>query len=259
MKTLNLLTSLFLATSVFYLSCQKDNDDTEQPPAKPECTNNKLYIYEGGSVDDSISYTYTSGKITGISSASNGKVVLDYDADKIVRRNYFDIGNSTPRAYDVISYNSNGTINSILQYGSGDDIELRTYFSYNNNKLSGIKVFDADSVLREDYAYTYTINNITRMDAHEYWSGVDEAYTHLFRYDTKNNFLSINQQALLTNGYFYNRLGPSVPFVLSDNNVQEITISGIKIPITYTFNANEYLSEVRFAGEKLLELGYQCK
>ena len=261
--TLYFLAISAAATLVF--SCKKDNDD-----GKPAitCTLAKaLYFDNGGSVSDSIIYTYTGAYITKISNP-DGYAVLEYTNDRVSRRNFYTTGSTLIDAYDIITYNGDGTISNIksyimlgsaLQYSQSD-------FTYTSGKLSklDIKNVDLSTGQLEPYSsstFTYSGDNISQSVNTFYDdTGAVSVIANLsYAFDNNENYFKKNN-SIFTDYLFVDAVdGTIVPLLLSANNVTKVTEGPDETLLVYTLDSNLNFHEFFFGGSKYSRYLYDCK
>lgn len=256
---MKLRTSLFtiFACSFFAVACSKTDDTVEK---KEDCRTTKTYLYDAGVVADSFVYTYnTDNTVQKIAYGSGSYYTLEYEGAKIVKRHHVHSGDVLKDQTEVITYNSNGTIKQIEKFNKAMNLVARKVFVHNVNKLVGIEDYDGFGTLQARYTYTYTINNITKLDAEEYWGGSKTTYQMAFNYGTNPNFFKTGEQSLLNNGFFSSQFSVSIPYALSDNNVREVEYQGNKVPVNYTFDDRQNITEVRTGNDLLMRSVYECR
>jgi len=257
---------LVVFTVALVFSCKKDNSDDVKPQLT--CTLAKAFYFDSvGTVSDSIVYTYTGAYITKLSNAA-GFATLEYTSDKVTRRNFFSAGSSTADAYDVIAYNSDGTISSIKSYVIfGTTIQYAQYdFTYNGGKLSKLDLKEVDfnsGLLKPSSSstFTYSGENISESVTTYYddTGAVDDVATLTYDFDTNANYFRKNN-AIFTDYLFVDALdGTIVPLLLSANNVTKVTDGTDETALVYTLDSNQNFYEFLFGGAKYARYIYDCK
>lgn len=247
-----LLALMITAFAVF--ACTKNNGEDER---NTKCRIAKTYLYDGGV--DSFMYTFNKdGSVGRVTYGTGDYYNIEYNGAKIIRRNFFRANAASPYQFEIITYNFNGTINHKERFNSDSVLFYKILFTYGANKLISITEHDAADVMKARYRFTYTINNITRVDGEEYWGGSNNVYHILYSYDTRPNFFSIGQQSLLIDGYFNNQVAVSVPYALSDNNVKELEFGGVKIPVDYALDERGNPTAVKTLDNLLMKAVYEC-
>jgi len=257
---------LVVFTVALVFSCKKDNSDDVKPQLT--CTLAKAFYFDSvGTVSDSIVYTYTGAYITKLSNAA-GFATLEYTSDKVTRRNFFSAGSSTADAYDVIAYNSDGTISSIKSYVIfGTTIQYAQYdFTYNGGKLSKLDLKEVDfnsGLLKPSSSstFTYSGENISESVTTYYddTGAVDDVATLTYAFDTNANYFRKNN-AIFTDYLFVDALdGTIVPLLLSANNVTKVTEGTDETALAYTLDGNQNFYEFLFGGAKYSRYVYDCR
>ena len=257
---------LVVFTVALVFSCKKDNSDDVKPQLT--CTLAKAFYFDSvGTISDSIVYTYTGSYITKLSNAA-GFATLEYTSDKVTRRNFFSAGSSTADAYDVIAYNSDGTISSIKSYVIfGTTIQYAQYdFTYNGGKLSKLDLKEVDfnsGLLKPSSSstFTYSGENISESVTTYYddTGAVDDVATLTYAFDTNANYFRKNN-AIFTDYLFVDALdGTIVPLLLSANNVTKVTDGTDETALVYTLDSNQNFYEFLFGGAKYARYIYDCK
>ena len=257
---------LVVFTVALVFSCKKDDSDDVKPQLT--CTLAKAFYFDSvGTISDSIVYTYTGAYITKLSNAA-GFATLEYTSDKVTRRNFFSAGSSTADAYDVIAYNSDGTISSIKSYVIfGTTIQYAQYdFTYNGGKLSKLDLKEVDfnsGLLKPSSSstFTYSGENISESVTTYYddTGAVDDVATLTYAFDTNANYFRENN-AIFTDYLFVDALdGTIVPLLLSANNVTKVTDGTDETALVYTLDSNQNFYEFLFGGAKYARYIYDCK
>jgi hypothetical protein len=259
---------LFLAVIVAafsIISCNKDNDSDVNPPLN--CILAKAFYFDSaGAISDSIVYTYTGAYITKLSNAA-GYAVLEYTGDKVSRRNFYDGTGTIPGAYDVITYNGDGTISNIKSYVIfGSAIQYAQYdFTYTGGKLSKLDVQEIDLnsgllVPSSSSTFTYSGDNIAQsvITYYDPGGGAPDVATLTYSFDTNENYFRKNN-SIFTDYLFVDALdGSIVPLLFSSNNVTKVTEGIDETPLVYTLDGNQNFYEFSFAGEKYSRYVYDC-
>lgn len=264
--TLRLTLALFVLAIM--ASCQKEPDESiiQQPTLNCQLTKAVQYD-EMGDIDDTAGYTYTSSKVTRIDRVDSYNT-LEYNGDKVVRRNYIQRVGPSFDAYDNITYNADGTPSKVEFFISGgvlpSPIRLLGYeFQYSGGKLTGF-LEKADTsfsgqplVTLYSYQYTYTGNNITRAIETDVESGLKDTLNYQFA--STNNYFKPIANVLFTDVLFTELNGQLIPFAVSANNVSSIEVGGDNFPIAYNLDTNKNLSELLIGGVVAARYSYTCK
>lgn len=255
---------LLFALTLFILasSCQKDPVADIIPEAS--CKLTKAYFFdETTGKADSLVYSYDNNKITRAEN-TDGYITLQYTTDKITKRNFYEAGSQQPGAYDVFTYNNDGTISSIKTYFQFDSqtIPAEQYdFSYAGNKLLklDLKYYNTTTSqyeLEESTAYVYTGDNITQSITTT--PGTTLADTLNYAYDTDKNYFS-RSNALFLDLTFMDGIGGSIiPLFISSNNVINVYEDGDEFPLSYKTDDNGNFSEWYLDGELASRYIYDC-
>jgi len=257
---------LVVFTVALVFSCKKDNSDDVKPQLT--CTLAKAFYFDSvGTVSDSIVYTYTGAYITKLSNAA-GFATLEYTSDKVTRRNFFSAGSSTADAYDVIAYNSDGTISSIKSYVIfGSAIQYAQYdFTSSGGKLSKLDIKEIDfnsGQLKPSSSstFTYSGENISQSVTTYYddTGAVSDVATLTYAFDGNANYFKKNN-AVFTDYLFVDALdGTIIPLLLSANNVTKVTDGTDETPLVYTLDSNQNFYEFLFGGAKYSRYIYDCR
>ena len=266
-KNFTLLFLVVTTAALFIFSCSKDDSDDVNPTLT--CTLAKAYYFDSaGSVSDSIVYTYTGAYITKLANAS-GYATLEYTTDKVSRRNFFTAGSTNADAYDVVTYNGDGTISSIKSYIIfGTTIQYAQYdFTYSSGKLSKLDVKEVDFNSGQlkpasSSTFTYSGDNISQ-SVNTYYDpttgGVDDVATLSYTFDGNENYFRKNN-AVFTDYLFVDAIdGTIVPLLFSANNVTKVIEGPDETALAYTLDSNQNFYEFLFAGEKYSRYIYDCK
>jgi hypothetical protein len=246
------------------LSCKKNDSDVNQPLT---CILAKAFYFDsGGAISDSVIYTYTGAHITKLANAA-GYATLEYTADRVTRRNFYDGNSTTPNAYDVAAYNGDGTLSSIKSYIIfGTAIQYAQYdFTYNGGKLSKLDVqqYDINSSqleLSSSSTFTYSGNNISQSVTTYYdpAGGPPDIVTLAYSFDNNENYF-VKNNAIFTDYVFVDALDGSIaPLVFSANNVTKVTEGVDETLLAYTLDSNQNFYEFLFDGEKYSRYIYDC-
>ena len=242
--------SLLFSFSLLILvsSCQKNPSVDILPEAS--CELSKAYYYdETGAIADSLVYTYTGNKITKAANG-DGYITLEYNNDKVTKRNFYDQGDQQPGSYDVFSYNTDGSIKSIKTYFQFDFQVIPAWqyeFSYSGNKLAKFEIMDYNTVtsqyeLNESTTYIYTGENITQsVTTHSFGNSDNETFNYAYD-NTKNYFIQSN--GLFLHLAFMDGIdGSLVPLFISSNNVINVSEDGDDFPLSYKADDNGNFAE----------------
>lgn len=233
---------MFIVTlsSTLITSCKKDKDkNADSSKVKSEIT----YDDDGNKVD-SIAYTYNGNHVVKVDmiGQTNAHYTLEYNGDKIVKKNYFE-GNATASTeYENVNYNSDGTISSIEVFnGTGSSAERMAVaaFTYSGGKPSKLVLsgrVNGTFQPVQQMEYTYTNGNITSeklTDALDPSNSLTLQYT----YDNKENLLKkLFSQSILIDPqqdvaqYDNNLLGTGILF--SANNPTSLSVANSPFPFT---------------------------
>lgn len=249
-------------------SCQSEPDDLLNPSL--DCKVVKAYEYQsGGTIHDSIAYTYTNDKITKVEYLSDHSFyTLDYNGDRIVKKNYFFNGSATSDGYDIMSYTPDGTLNEVNTYfdflGSVTHLQ-KISLTYTMDKLTKLTTYFIDQnnqaqMEREDL-FTYTGGNVTKYVNKSYAFGtLDRTDSSAMEYDNLPNYYRKQGSQFLLTDPFYNLDADGVVFALSQNNlIKGRTLpNGDWVTLTYTPDEKGNLSTVSVDGEIGIRYFYKC-
>jgi hypothetical protein len=222
------------------------------------------YFNYGGSLADSLEYTYTNNKLTKASNA-DGYVTFEYTNDKITRRNSYATGSVDLDGYDIATYNTDGTLATIKSYFdfNGQIILACQYeFNYANSKPVKFDVKNYNHItsqfeLYESTTYTYTGNNITQSICTT--TGTTEIDTFNYSHDNNENYLA-KTNALFTDLAFIDGLnGEIIPLLLSTNNVTKIFEGNDEYLLTYKLDSKSNFFEWHLDGDLASRYFYDCK
>lgn len=244
-------------------SCSKDNDNNKPDPVEEEkpltCQLTKNLVYENGAATDSFVYVYNAaGKVEQVDAGAYSYELV-YGGDKVVERKYNGKESGSLFATEKVYYNTNGTIEKIERFDASSSLTQTVLFTYQNNKLTEVTFRDQADVERAKYTYTYTINNITRLDAAESWNDVPRNYRFDLTYDTAPNQLRGGQQALLIDGFLGSHIGMAVLYIVSDNLVKTITDGATQMPVQYEIDKQKNVTGINVAGQPVMKAAYTCK
>jgi hypothetical protein len=246
-----------IVAAIILFSCSKK--DVEETLAT-NCRPIKTYVFNGNAIADSFIYTYNNeNRLERVTYGNGNYFLLEYYGNKITRRNHYFFGDVRSTQYEAITYNTNGTIKQIDRLNSTQNMIYRKVFTHTSNKLTRIEEFDAANVLQARYNYSYTINNLTKVDGEEFWGGISRSYSIKYHYGTDPNFFKAGEQSLLTDGFFNSQISVSIPYALSDNNVRELEYNGVRIPVTYIYDTNKNVTEVKTDAQSLMRASYECR
>lgn len=260
MSTRRKLTAVFL--SLVLLACQKEKSEDQSPPTQETgCTLAKTYVYDFGVLEDSIQYTYTNNKVSKVLIGQDYYLTFKYKDGKVVRRDYFSVSTNLSEDYDSIVYNPDGTITKIQLYTKENGQYKEDYlheFSYKVGKLSRL-VFSSEQMPFDIYDYTWTGNNLTKVDHTYDPTGTAMHYITEFKYDNLKNAFNSNQQALLLDGVFIDDMGSYIPFCISANNPTEVHYENDSDQFSYVRDAKENITEFKLNGVLFTKSVYNCK
>lgn len=242
-------------------SCQKDPSADITPEAT--CKLTKAYYFdESGTIADSLAYTYTNNNITKAANADS-YITLEYKNGRITKRNFYDPGSQQPSAYDVITYNNDGTIQSIKTYFQFDyqTIPAELYnFIYSGNKLVKFEVKYYNTIisqyeLYESTTYVYTGDNITQSITTD--PSGDETFN--YAYDTNKNYFIKSNSLFLDFAFIDEINGSIVPLFMSGNNVISVYVDGDEFPFSYKVDDKNNFTEWYLDGRLGTRYMYDCK
>lgn len=256
---------LFFAFAMLLLSsCQKEPSTNN---SSESCLLVKTHYFNyAGSLADSLEYTYNNNKLTKASNA-DGYITFEYTNDKITKRNFYTTGVPESDAYDIATYNADGTLAIIKSYFefNGQIIQSEQYeFSYANGKLVNfdLKEYDYSTSqleLSESSTYTYTGNNITKAIVTDFTISGGDVGTYNYSYDSNENYFAKNN-ALLTDYMFFEAPdGSTLPLVISTNNVKNVFDDSGEFPISYKLDSKNNFHEFYLDGELASRYFYDCK
>ena len=264
-RKISALLYLLLCSSALFLtsSCQK-GPSIDTPP-ETNCLLVKTHYFNyGGSLADSLEYTYANNKLTKASNA-DGYITFEYTNDKITRRNSYATGSADPDGYDIATYNTDGSLGIIKTYFefNGQIIPFEQYeFNYTNGKLVKFDVKDynvntSQFELNESTTYTYTGNNITQSVRTN--TGYPEIDTSNYSHDNNENYL-VKINALFADLAFIGGLnGETIPLLLSVNNVTKVFEGNDEYLLTYKLDSKNNFFEWYLDGDLASRYFYDCK
>ena len=266
MRKISTISYLLLSSFSLFLisSCQKEPSSDTLPEIN--CLLEKAYYYDDtGTVADSMAYTYTNNKVIKVSNA-DGYITLEYTNEKVSKRNFYSTGFPDSHAYDVVTYNADGTLATIKTYFdfNGQVIQFEQYeFSYTNGKLVklDIKEYDPDTSqfeLYETTTYTYTGDNITQSITNDRDAGTPDEIFHYSHDNNENYFIKSN--ALFTDFAFVDGLqGSSIPLLISANNVTRVFDDTDELLLNYKLDSKNNFYEWYFDDVLASRYFYDCK
>lgn len=266
---------LLLCPILLFSACQKDPDVVNTDAGAADCKPMKLYVFENSTVaSDSALYEYTNEQLSKVSLGGSEYIAFDYNNGQVVKRSFIDNSNPMPYGYQTFAYNTDGSFSKIETYLNNPPYSNSksdsTDFIYTSGKLSAIKYYSAMSlsangqVLFSEYRFTYTGNNITRVQEKEYANGnLQSDDTYLFTFDSKPNYFRKQSATFLqTDPYFVDADYTFFAFALSENNIiksQDAGSPANSSTFGYTTDAKGNLSDLQVDGQTILRYTYQCK
>lgn len=263
-----------LAVMTLLAACQKEPDMIDKQAANA-CKPMKEYSYGiSGALIDSASYEYTNEKLTKAHLGGEEYISYEYDGNNVKKRSVFEAGQTAPYAYQLLSYNQDGTLAKIVSYFDGGAGWLKmdsTLFNYSNSKLSSLKIYSLPVMtssqtltLEEEDQFIYTGNNITKLIEKSYIDGnLEGEDAFLFTYDTKPNYLKKQSSRFLQTDPFWMDFNPSYSlFAVSENNVikvQDEATPQDSATYSYAEDAQGNVTELKVNGTSFLRYVYQCK
>ncbi len=265
MRKLSSLSNLLSTSIALFLlsSCQKEPAADTTP--ETACKLTKAYYFdEIGTLADSLVYTYTNNKISKAANA-DGHIAFAYSDDKITKRSFYDASSQQQDAYDVATYNSDGTLKTIKKYYSfgNQTIPYDQYdFIYSGNKLVKFEVKYYNTTtsqyeLYETTTYTYTGDNITQ-------SITDPSSTSLsdtlnYAHDTNKNYFTKSNAFFFEFAFMEEISGSVIPLIMSSNNVISVYEDGDEFPLAYKVDDKNNFSEWYLDGRLGSRYLYDCK
>lgn len=252
-----------------FISCKKNDTDSDTTPPVLTCLLNKVHYFDGAAnPSDSLTYTYINGKINKMTNDS-GYATFEYVNDRIIKRNFFKGISTSADAFDAIAYLADGSIVSIKTYslGSGTPFLLAQYdFTYTDGKLSYLYIQKYDAYrgqfrLNSSSTFTYTDNNITQSITTYYnpVGGFNDILTLNYSYDSNANYFA-KTNAIFTDYSFLDELdGSNIPLLISANNVTKAFDGTDEKLIRYTTDTKNNFYEFYFDGELVSRYLYDCK
>jgi hypothetical protein len=253
------------------LSCKKDRDNTpapEPPVSQAPCRLEKAYFFgDSPTPTDSVSIVYEGSNLTKLQSPRKGYWRFDYNGTKVIKKSLVDFnGDYYVYDYTDITYDTDSLVTKMKYYrisGTGGYEQLNEFdFAYTNGKLTKCTAYAVEGGVLNPNAqihdYTYTGDNITQMVFTDYFFG-QPTTTYTLSYDTKKNYYQKQSpQPWLTDLLMTSFFPDALPYYLSANNVVQISYGGTTIPITYTEDDRQNLTEVRRGGAPQIRYGYSC-
>jgi hypothetical protein len=260
------VTAVALVSALFFTSCKKEPSKNDPTYIVSKAT----YYDDNGSVDYTASYTYNGKNISRIDIAGNndiGYYTYEYNGTKVVKRNEFASASSTTaNGYESINYNSDGSLHTIEHYsGTGAPNfvkDMVTAFVYTDKHLTRVTVSDNSNGSLSpqiEYDYTYTSNNITSVKIVDLTTTPNEEQTVNYTYDTHSNyFAKLYPQPFVIDPASGDFDESTAPTTLSTNNVINAGLTGSPvIPVAYTLDEHQNLTEVKIAGRTVVR--YEVK
>lgn len=238
-----------LGSSLLVFSCKKD----DAPGQTPVCKVDKAVYYAPNATtpSNSATYFYTGNKVSKLN-VEGDELVFEYTGDKISKRSFVVSGSASPEGYEQIAYNSDGTISRIESFGYFQDAGFQAYervdFAYTSGRLSRLSTYDLTSGTAKkilEHTYTYSGNNISRVDETDHSMGNPATYSYNYTYDSQPNYYQKqNAQSLLIDPFLGGVDGAFLPLFNSANNVTAISSNDGSISIGYTLDDRQNLKEV---------------
>ncbi|HKZ66556.1 MAG TPA: hypothetical protein VJ111_09390 [Chitinophagaceae bacterium] len=265
MRKTSALSYLLLSSLAVFLisSCQKEPSTDSSP--ETNCLLVKTHYFDYvGALADSLEYTYINDKLMKASNVG-GYITFEYTNEKITKRNYYATGSTDLDAYDIATYNTDGSLAIIKSYFNfnGQIMPSEQYeFNYANGKLVKFELKDYNSntsqfELNESTTYTYTGNNITQSVS--ITAGTSEIDTSNYSHDDNENYL-VKINALFADLAFVGGLnGETIPLLLSVNNVTKVFEGNDEYLLTYKLDSKNNFFEWHLDGDLASRYFYDCK
>jgi hypothetical protein len=255
--------ALALIATLFF-ACQKDPDGSILSPAN--CTLEKVVYYDtDGTPEDTAKLTYSGSQITRVD-YSDVAITLEYTNGKVSKRNILAQGTTVVAYYDQFTYNTDGTVSKVESFLSalGTPMQYYSYeYTYSSGKIATIlEKQDTTStgggalVPVYNYIFTYTGNNITKVDEEDLIAHVSDVYT--YQYDTKPNYFNKIPNSYFFEIEFVDLFTPNLPLALSENNVTDYDDSSGQTDLTYT-EENGNIKTFMVDGNKVATYMYKCQ
>jgi hypothetical protein len=270
MKTFKFYMFALLAIPLFVASCKKDKDEEEEQKPPTTCKATKGYSYDPqtGTIEDSIMYIYNGDQVTKLDAPGSGFVTFEYTNNKVTKRSIYDYSTPTvPDYYEVLSYNTDGTLQKIDYFtgGPGSAKFLTATFTYTAGKYNKVVISENDGsgtfTTTSEYIYTYTGNNITGVVENDYTVTPTDTYSYGYTFDTNVNYLTKQSPQFMFTDPFFGEFDPTIlPMLVSANNATAITVMGTPVAtFDYTLDAKGNLTRINFGGKPLVAYSYLCQ
>jgi len=264
---LRLLLPLLIVGAFVLPSCQKEPDGSVLTPPTVKCQIVKAEYLDGtGGIDDTSGYVYTNDKLTRINHTDYYNT-LEYNGNKVTKKNYHETGSTAPDGYDQFVYNGDGTLAKADFYAIDPSNQqahllISVEFTYSAGKVTKLsEKIDTNSngVLDPiyEYTYTYTGNNITRTVVKDLVANATENID--YEYDSNPNYFPKDPSALLTDILFEDYSGDILPLVLSANNVTKVIQTGTSVAVSYSTDTNKNLTELKINSIPVVKYYHKCQ
>jgi hypothetical protein len=180
---------IFIFTVFLFISCESDDltDDSNNG------SNSNTGVSDSG---DDTNNGSDSGDDTNNGSDLDNSVLVktittttdDGDYSSVITEEYFYEDNKIERK---LQYSS--------EYNNSDDVYYTTYYTYANNKISNVKIYDFDNDLVEEFVFDYDSNGNLSSYTEEYFE-YSEISSYSFTYDG-NYILSCETESYYGNDY----------------------------------------------------------
>lgn len=188
--------TVLLLVSLLFVSCERNKVEEVQPSRNCRLVEQIMHPWSS-TYGYTLKYTYTGDKISRIDDSRNEYFTFEYIGVRLTKKNSFYGGSASPHKYDIINYNADGTVSSIQRYWL-KDLQANTYvqvmdieFTYAGGKMVNVTTYRWGGGVRskqQEYVYTYTGSNITKVDYTRHWDN-GSGFTYTLTYNNLENYV----------------------------------------------------------------------
>lgn len=269
MKNIFKKTALTLLTVIFF-SCNNDNEVTTE-----NCTIATISNYDADDGEEQMQVTYTGNSITQLLGNSL-KYTYQYDTQgRVSVKDYYEIGNqnNADTLKVIYTYNNDNTLNEeqFYQLISGSYIQYaRVKYNYANAKITTSDYFYTQNnieILKGITTYTYTVNNITRVEYVSQTTGSNYIYEFTVDANATNPYAVALAQPYQMDTYIDDDEFLMMPVFTNPNRVTSFkqtesgfspSINTINYLFTNTPQGNNVLSEIKVDSDSYYKFTYNC-
>lgn len=262
--------TVIIAIVALFCSCNNDDEVTTE-----NCTLATISNFDGDDGEEQMQVTYTGNKITQLLGSSL-KYTYEYDAqDRISVKNYYEIGdqNNADTLKVIYTYNADTTLNEEQFYKliSGSYVQYsRIKYHYTNAKITTSDYYYTENnieTLKGITAYTYTGNNITKVEYVSQTTGSNYSYEFTVDVNTSNPYAAAISNPYQMDTYIDDDEFLSMPIFINPNRVTSYTqtengfspsVNTINYIFTSSPQGNNLLNEIKIDSDEYYKFSYNC-